>query len=288
MAGRDPGAQVRTQRPLGLADLSHCMALSQEAGWNQTEADWRLILSIGRGMGVLDAGRLVASAAIVPHGPTLGWICMVLVAREARRQGLATRLMKWAIDDLEAEGRVAGLDATPAGREVYQRLGFSGRATLTRLQAERFGRHEGETAPVRPLGETDLPAVARFDAAIFGADRGPVLRALHMRRPDLAAVAHDGGRIAGYVVGRDGRSATHIGPVVAETESTARALLAHALAHVAGPVLIDVSDRHGEIAKWLGAQGFAPQRSFTRMLNGAHPVLLDPPQIVAAAGPELA
>ena len=279
---------VRTRRPLALSEVPACLVLSREAGWNQTASDWRLILTIGGGTGVFDGARLVATAAVIPHGRDLGWICMVLVAAAARRQGLATELVRWAIDALAAEGRVAGLDATPAGREVYRKLGFTGTAALTRLEAAAPDRiSPAEAGIIRPLGADELAAVVRYDEAIFGADRGAILAELYRRHPRLAGVAEKAGRIAGYVLARDGDFATQIGPVVAENERTARELLAHALARTEGPVVIDLADRHEGVGAWLRIHGFSPRRSFTRMLNGGF-ASGDPSRLFAIAGPELA
>ncbi|MEZ0305484.1 MAG: GNAT family N-acetyltransferase, partial [Hyphomicrobiaceae bacterium] len=62
--------------------------LSVEAGWNQIAADWRLMLGEGRGFGVRDAsGHWIASALVLPLGPAISWISMVLVTKPSRRQG---------------------------------------------------------------------------------------------------------------------------------------------------------------------------------------------------------
>jgi hypothetical protein len=59
-----------------------CLALSAEAGWNQIEADWRLMLRLGRGLGVSAGdGRLVATAIMLPFERRFAWISMVLVCR---------------------------------------------------------------------------------------------------------------------------------------------------------------------------------------------------------------
>ncbi len=285
-ANKGAARAAGVERALGPCDLPECLLLSSEAGWNQTAADWQLILTIGRGLGIVDGLRLVATAAVVPLGARLGWICMVLVTRDARRQGLATRLMQWAVDALAAEGRVAGLDATPAGRKVYRRLEFAGEGTITRLLAEHVDACDLNSAAVRALTRDDMQAVAAFDARTFGAERGAILADLYRRRPDLAALAEARGQVSGYLVAREGRFATHLGPVVAKDAVTARRLLSHALARVEGPVLIDLADRHETLRDWIGTRGFVAQRGFTRMLNGRADGG-DPTRVFAIAGPEL-
>ena len=54
------------------------------------------------------SGRIVATAATLPHGGRFAWISMVLVAGDYRRRGLATRLMRRAMDDLASRGAGGG------------------------------------------------------------------------------------------------------------------------------------------------------------------------------------
>jgi len=276
-------------RTLSIADLPGCLALSAEAGWNQTEADWRTILSIGEGRGLFHKSRQIASAAIIPYGGRFGWICMVLVTRSEQRKGHATRLLHWAMERLGEMRLVPGLDATPAGREVYRQLGFADIYGVTRLNAPHGGVTGGEaTHGIAPLSVADMAAVAAYDAPIFGADRSALLDSLRRRMPHLAFAAGERGACRGYVLAREGRNATQIGPLVAEDMQLARALLGAALSKIDGPVFIDLADRHGELRDWLEQIGFTVQRPFTRMLASRTDPLDDPSRIVALTGPEFA
>ncbi len=275
-------------RRLDLPDIDACLVLSDAAGWNQTEADWALFLTSGEGMGLFDAGRLVATAATLPFG-AFGWISMVLVAEDARRRGHASRLMGWAIEAHRAASRVPGLDATVAGREVYRRLGFKGVCAITRLQRPAGGSPAPSPDAVRPATAADLADIIAYDTPRFGAERGALLTGLLARSAAFAAVARVDGRITGFLLGRDGRRAPQIGPVLAETPADAIALLSHALGRVEGPVFIDLMDGQSEVAVFLAGKGFVPQRSFERMvLTDGPPPQLDHPAIVAIGGPELA
>src|SRR5262245_55558398 len=122
-ANRDlpDGVQVR---PVGAGDIAGCVALSAEAGWNQTADDWRIFLDLGSVTGIERAGRLIATAAILPYAPRFGWISMVLVTASERRRGLARWLLRHCVDELVRGKLVPVLDATPAGRAVYVGLGF--------------------------------------------------------------------------------------------------------------------------------------------------------------------
>lgn len=272
---------------LGPADLADAGQLVVEADWNQTDDDWRVFIELGRAFGLrADDGTLVASAAVLPHGREFGWVSMVLVTRAWRRRGLATRLLQRCIDELRAQHRVPGLDATPAGREVYRHLGFVDGWPITRMQG-RAPATTDASALVRPARADDLPALAAFDECAFGADRSHLLSRLLQRAPQLAFVAERGERIEGFVLGRDGRVATYVGPLVAADEQTAIALLNHTLAHTDGSVYLDMLDRHTAVRAWLERAGFTAQRPYTRMLLGRAQPFGDDRLTVAIAGPEL-
>ena len=284
------GTTELRRHSLGEADLEGALALVAEAGWNQIAADWRLFFDFGTVDGLsTPAGRLVATAATLPYGARFGWISMVLVSVEFRQHGLATRLMNHAIESLRGRGLVPILDATEAGREVYSRIGFQDCWELERLQLPHSpGAIAARAAcDIAPLLDADWRDLVAFDTAAFGADRSPVLARLRRRMPGAAFVARRAGRICGYVLARDGRTATQIGPLVAEDDGATKGLLAGALGAAGTGVYIDLAGHHAAIGEWLRAHGFTVQRRFTRMALDQGRTFDDGRRIVAAAGPEL-
>jgi GNAT superfamily N-acetyltransferase len=276
--------------PLGPADAGRGAALSAEIGWNQTEDDWRYMLENGPGWGRSDVhGRLVGSAMALPYG-TFGWVCMVLVSDPFRRRGLATDLMNRVIEDLERDGIIPGLDATPAGREVYKHLGFEEIYRLERLWAQRVAiAPDVPDTPVviAPMTADEIDEVAGYDAKTFGADRAALLRHLFERAPERAFVARAGPWLAGYVLGRDGREVTQIGPVTAEDEDVAVALVRRALDGLEGGAVIDAAEDQTAFTDWLKRSGFAYQRPYSRMLRGRSSPVDQTAYVFAVAGPEL-
>lgn len=266
-----------TEHPLGEEHIAGCLALSAAANWNQNEADWRLMLSLGRGWGLTEAGTLVASTLVIPYG-RFAWISMVLVLPEHRRKGHASRLLRVAIDDLEASELTPILDATPAGREVYRQEGFQDRWTFKRfsLRASPSGLNGHANRPINWRKALELD----FDA--FGGEREWLLRALQKRLPQAALGTPDG-----FVLGRDGREANQIGPLVARNEATAMELLEQALANVSAPLYVDVVDHAPRMQEWLLARGFEFQRPFTRMVHGDGRAPGDQKLVYLVAGPEL-
>ena len=277
-----------TAAPLSAADVPTAVPLSAEAGWNQTAADWRLMISLGEATGVRDAaGTLVASALVLPFDGPFAWISMVLVTGAHRRCGIATALMAHCMARLDALGLTPVLDATDAGRQVYAPLGFRPVHGLRRLRAGGTAAAAPRSdRAVRPMRTCDWAAVVELDRRAFGAGREALLRHLSARQPARGLVAVRAERVAGFVLARDGAHALQVGPVVAEDSDTATALTAAALGD-GGPVYIDAVDGHGAYADWLATAGFAEQRGFTRMILNRSRPFGDPGLLYAAAGPEL-
>ena len=275
-----------TEHPLSEAHLQGCLALSKSANWNQNEADWRLMLGFGHGWGITAAdGTLAASTLALPYGGAFAWIAMVLVLPEHRRKGYASRLLRVALGEMERQKRVALLDATPAGHEVYVQEGFRDFWGFKRFS---LAKALSSKERAKPLESAHWPQLLALDAAAFGASREPVLRNLAARQPKAALVAERNGEVAGFVLGREGREAQQIGPLVARDAATARALLGAALAQVPAPVYVDIADHAAPLQAWALAQGFTVQRPFTRMAHGPHGRAPGEAALVfCPAGPEL-
>ena len=276
-----------TEHALEPRHLPGCVALSQAAGWNQNEADWRLMLGIGHGWGLsLADGTLAASTLVLPYG-SFAWVSMALVRPEHRRKGYATRLLRTALADLENRALTPILDATPAGREVYVQEGFRDTWGFRRLQSRESIAALGRPAGVRALRASDWPRLLELDARAFGASREILLRALAARLPQAALVCDGSAGLEGFLLGRDGREASQLGPLVARSADAAHRLLAGALASVPAPLYVDLVEREPGLGAWLEPLGFALQRPFTRMVRGAPGAPGEAGLVFCPAGPEL-
>src|ERR1044072_2141876 len=112
-------------RLLVESDIPAAMELKEAACWNQTEADWRRLLSLEPNgcFGAVKDGRLVGTTTTTIYGE-LAWIGMVLVEPQQRRQGIAAKLMNAAVEYLEGKVETIKLDATALGQPVYEKFGF--------------------------------------------------------------------------------------------------------------------------------------------------------------------
>ena len=280
------------EHDLGEQHLAGAMALSRAANWNQCEADWRMMLRLGKGFGLTAAdGALVASIVVLPYGDAFAWMSMVLVSPEHRRLGYASRMLRRAIAYLQSQGLAAVLDATPAGHEVYVQEGLRDTWGFQRYSLPNArplsGWQDVSGLNLRPLVEADWAQILALDLPAFGASRAALLRSLAARLPEAALVAERAGKICGYLLGRDGREARQLGPLIAADVPAAQALLGYAIARVPAPLYIDIVDRHASLRNWALKQGFSVQRPFTRMVHGAEHAPGDNETVMLVAGPEL-
>jgi GNAT superfamily N-acetyltransferase len=277
--------------PLGPEEADAVVPLSSEAGWNQVAADWRFMLSARQGAGVQDdRGRWIGTGLLLPLGEPIAWISMVLVNGSYRRRGIGGGLLEHCFERAEDQGRIAGLDATELGRPVYLRYGFRDLYPLRRWWVDRL---PGSSSPpaglsIAPITSSDVEEVARYDRACSGLEREHILAHLLQRSPQIAFAARRNGTLAGYALGRDGRLATHIGPVVADPAEIAVVLIAAAMHAGRPPFILDVPDAHTGLTAWLERQGATAPRGFMRMVRKAYPPIESEQHVFALAGPELA
>jgi len=270
---------------LALDDVAGGLALSDGAGWNQSADDWSLFIAAGAAFGVRgENGTLVATAAALPYDDRTGWISMVLVDPAHRHRGIASQLVDAGLASLREAGRIAVLDATPAGAAVYAKVGF-----IAGFAFERWEGEGGETIAVT-ASERDIAAQAAQADTLIALDRsaGGVDRALLLRsflsRPATRAWLAPGGD--GFALRRAGRRAAQVGPIVAADDAAALALLALALDDIAGRVFIDVPVDSTAIADALTRRGFMRQRPFVRMALGDARAAAARERVFALAGPE--
>jgi GNAT superfamily N-acetyltransferase len=249
--------------------ISRALLLSAEAGWNQTVDDWKVFFAHGKVLGITLGDRLLATSAVLPYGGEFGWLSMVLVTSEWRRQGLATRIVAACTSVLRGSGKAALLDAAPDATEIYAKLGFVPLCRMARW--EGCGCGTANTSEVVDL---------TLDCTAFGADRRFLLDDFLARPGSVAFRSPDG-----FALLRRGIVASHIGPIIADP-SEVPALATAAIRTASGRVFVDLLDAGSCLIPTLTAFGFRPQRRFTRMALGLSHLPGDPLRLLAAAGPE--
>lgn len=277
------------------SDLPRGEALCRACGWNQVAGDWEQLLALG-GAGCLVAeaeGEVAGTLTSVVYDRRFAWIGMVLVDPALRGRGIATALMRQAIEALG--GVEARLDATPQGHPLYARLGFIEEGRLVRMTRDQGGSAAdagGHPAPppgTWPMESRDLDEVLARDLGAFGASRATLLRWAFRRAPALArVVVGQSGDVRGYCFGRPGHRWWQIGPVVADGLDAAEALVSGCVGAAGdAPLVIDADAGLPGWIERLTKAGFVVQRPFIRMRRGtANRLPAGPDRQVAIFGPE--
>jgi len=210
---------------------------------------------------------------------------MVLVDPAHQRRGIGIQLLREALSVLQEEDTVK-LDATPAGRHIYQQLDFVDEYPISRMETGNVSQSLLSKSAARPMLSDNMPGVLAFDRRVFDAQRESVLRSVLVRAPQFAWVVEGDDGIDGYCFGRPGYNFAHIGPVIAKDFTAAREVVTAALQTVAGPVVIDALQHSAQFIEWLSLLGFREQRQLIRMYRGTNRFPGLPDNQFAILGPE--
>jgi GNAT superfamily N-acetyltransferase len=233
-------------RILEAKDVTRALALSRAVGWNQTPADWALVIEMNpQGCFAVECdGQLVATTSTIRYGTDLAWVGMVLTHPEYRGRGYARTLMESALDHLSDVATVK-LDATEMGRPLYKKLGFTDECAT-----ERWIRPARPSAPAAAGAFTPQP---ELDKQAFGADRSALLA----RLAQFEAASFQGA----FAMGR----ADRFGPCVSRSREAAEQLAQWFLARHPNEELLWDLFPENNLAEPLG---FTLSRELTRMTRG--------------------
>jgi GNAT superfamily N-acetyltransferase len=290
-------------RPFREADLPQAMRLKEEADWNQTQTDWLRLIELGPEGNFVAAfkEKVIGTVTTIIYERRLAWIGMMLVDAAYRRQGIGAGLMRTALDYLQGHEVVsAKLYATPAGRPLYESLGFREEGRIERWQGRSSGMRKKELVSIRKfkfpdgnalikIGSEDALRITAMDRQAFGADRGALLDLLIKDCPKGPLMAIDSkGKLLGYALSRPGSKAFYIGPIGAENNETALTLLDGILGQLAGKsVYLDFNPGCGIAREALLKRGLAKQRDLTQMALGQEFGTGASKWVLGIAGPEL-
>jgi len=268
-------------RRLSVPDVPAAMELSEQAGWNQTAEDWRMLIDLApEGCLAIEVdGELAATTTLLCYGRRLAWIGMVLTKKSYRGRGFARRLLTQAVGLADQKAiETVKLDATDQGQPLYEKMGFRCEQAIERWTRPRSGNATGTAVPVdeRPRENWRIA-----DHRAFGADRSELLERLARRGQPPFVI--DGS----YWLTRPGRHSHYLGPSVCDASRTACALIERALT-TAGDrdCSWDLFPANAGAAAIARDLAFTPTRRLQRMVRGKD-LHADNNSIYAIAGFEL-
>lgn len=251
------------------------LALAQGAGWDYTEARVRRALDlVGEGaFSARDASGAAIGMATCAVWDDLAWIGGMIVAPAAQRRGTGRALLRRALAYAEEKGaRTVGLDATSAGRPLYEAEGF----VAWRESAIYERPADAPRAPPGPSGDFAMYPVSSceimelldYDRPRFGASRARLLSRLISEDPhrSFVAVHRRTGAFSGLALAVEGR----IGALVAEAAEAAAWLL-HACERAGARPRAFVAEWNADAVATFARAGYVRERACMRMFRGEHP-----------------
>jgi GNAT superfamily N-acetyltransferase len=265
-------------RLLQEADLAFADSLRGIVGWNQTVQDWERFLKLSpEGCFLAEWNRTPAgTATTICYGKEAAWIGMLLVHPDHRKKGIGRKLLTHCLDHLrERQIRCIKLDATPQGKILYDKLGFTTQWSLTRWQIETLpdpgSGSEEALGSIPSLNTQEWNDMLALDCKAFGKSR-PELIAELSQGARAALLHRSGSQINGFGFLRDGTRAQYLGPIVANSPEAGLDLATDLLRRAVGQrVFWDIPDDNFPAIKLARDWGFTAQRPLTRMALGPDP-----------------
>lgn len=224
-------------------------------------------------------GQLAGVASVVSYDARFGFLGLLMVRPELRKQGLGRALWAESLQTLRSRllpgSTNLGLDGVAAMRPFYEKHGFQFHMRHVRFE----GRGVKVPPPngVAPAARVPFASLLALDNEFFPAPRSRFLTAW-LRLPESAAFAATPrgtmGKLGGYAVARKCRTGFKIGPLFAKDEASAETLFAACSAHAAGqPLFLDVPEGNAPALALAAKNQMKEISSTVRMYLGAPPAV---------------
>ena len=266
-------------------DLDGALALSRAVNWPYRKDDWRVAVSLGRGVLAEADGRIVGSALWWPYGDGLATFGMIIVSPAMQGQGIGRMLMDSLLR--QAGDRTVLLNSTEEGLTLYRRYGFQTVGTVHQHQAWTAADPavNAPVSSVRPFCPTDAAAIIDLDRGASGVDRKSLITRF-MAIGDTVLCEADG-TVAGFAICRRFGHGYAIGPVIGQSSQDAQSLIGYFLRAKAGEFLrVDIPG-DSRLGEWLEGVGLPEVGRVTTMVRGARPQQTGPQRILALASQSL-
>jgi GNAT superfamily N-acetyltransferase len=268
-------AEEQTIRPMVADDVDSAAEVLIGGGWADRRGFLRFAVEqSGLIPLVAEVDRQLVGTGVATVNGFVGWVGMIFVDEALRGRGIGAALTEAVIAELAGAGCTAfALLASPYGRPVYERLGFTAEMDYRIVAAPGLGRtddaarrSEPAGPRLRPFVPADLAAIVALDRAATGEDREHLLVATVHPAGTVVALGPDG-RIVGFEVRAPWGGHPTIAPELVDGIRLLEDRRARTAAGVDARTALPEANRAGLTA--LGNLGWQAERELVRMVRGA-------------------
>ncbi|KAH8127740.1 hypothetical protein ACSS6W_008683 [Trichoderma asperelloides] len=221
----------------------------RDLGWNRDELDAQTHFTVAQNG--QDWLILIPAGANEPIGMVIGfkfpnhtgWVGFFIVDKQHQGRGWGGMLFKAMLDTYDKIGiRVVGLDAVKEQVKTYERRGFVEAAKIrimTRVPEQELETKYGAVqlnngCKAVDIKEVDADTIADLDRMHTGLDRGVLWAKALFSRPDafgFAIISTTTEELSGFILVRRCEHGYRFGPLLADSNNHASALLQLAMSH---------------------------------------------------------
>ncbi|PFN26634.1 GNAT family N-acetyltransferase [Bacillus cereus] len=250
--------EMRVER-LRKEKIEDIVALSSYIGWDYNREEIETICNSGIVYGVWNERKeLIASAAIILYGETLGSIGMVIVHPDYKGRGIGKAITDSCIKSVSTQTPIM-LIATDEGKPLYEKLGFRAVSYVSKYICNSYNVNhkcaENEEY-MMDYEEGDLEEIIKIDEYAFGTNRKEFLKKRIIQSEQCIVVKDNKQNVLGYGLSIQTPENKIIGPVVAKHDAMAMRIVHNLAKGHNGKLRMDVPEGKKDFMNQLEVFGF--------------------------------
>jgi ribosomal protein S18 acetylase RimI-like enzyme len=259
-------------RLMHRSEVDFAIELAAREGWNPGLHDAEYFYRTdptGFFIGLV-RDKPVGCISAVSYDATFAFIGLFIVVPEYRGKGFGRALWKTAMQHLSSHN--IGLDGVVQQQANYCKSGFKLAYRNIRYQWIDFA-NAAPDKELLPLDKLNLDELTNYDSKFFGAQRKRFLEGWSRMPDSRAFAALSDGKLRGYGVSRRCRAGFKLGPLFADDEFIAEAILVELSRHVpaAEPIFLDVPEVNPAAIRLVDRYRMTKVFETARMYTGVPP-----------------